>query len=235
MTEQLPTDMDFDALYRGEQPSEDLQLDCVPWDIGAPQPAIVALEEGGTLRGSILDIGCGLGDNALFLAERGHRVTGVDGSPTALGKAREKAGARGLDARFVQADATTLEGVEPGFDTVLDSALFHCLVPEQRSAYAEAIHRVTNPGAVLHLICFGGEDPGATLEPVSKEELHAALDARWDITSIEPASYSSGFTRDTISKVREITETIGIEPEKLSYDEQGHAMLAMWQLRAVRR
>ncbi|HZP89453.1 MAG TPA: hypothetical protein VFC04_00470, partial [Actinomycetota bacterium] len=42
------------------------------WDIGRPQPAVVRLEEAGEITGSVIDLGCGTGENALFLASRGH-------------------------------------------------------------------------------------------------------------------------------------------------------------------
>jgi SAM-dependent methyltransferase len=85
-------DFDFEALYQGDPPGEGLaSFDVIPWDIGEPQPAVVALERSGQLHGHILDAGCGLGDNALFLAECGYRVTGFDAAPTAITRARERA------------------------------------------------------------------------------------------------------------------------------------------------
>ncbi|MGZ4914859.1 MAG: class I SAM-dependent methyltransferase [Halobacteriota archaeon] len=52
-----------------------------PWDIGHPQREFVQLEEADEIKGSVLDVGCGTGENALYLAERGHEVWGVDFSP----------------------------------------------------------------------------------------------------------------------------------------------------------
>src|SRR5437868_11047272 len=67
-----------------------------PWDIEGPQPAFVGLADSGKITGTVLDIGCGTGENALFLTERGHAVLGVDLSGTAIRRAREKAAQRGL-------------------------------------------------------------------------------------------------------------------------------------------
>lgn len=67
-----------------------------PWDIGRPQPAIVRLAERGAINGAVLDVGCGTGENALYLAGLGLEVTGVDAAPTAIASAREKAAARGI-------------------------------------------------------------------------------------------------------------------------------------------
>jgi SAM-dependent methyltransferase len=155
----LIEDFDFEALYQGDPPREGLaSFDVIPWDIGEPQPAIVALEHSGQLHGDILDAGCGLGDNALFLAERGYRVTGFDAAPTAITRARQRAEDRRVTPEFIQANATRLDGFEQRFTTVLDSALYHCLGEHQRTAYASALHRVIRPGAQLHLFCFADTD-----------------------------------------------------------------------------
>src|SRR5207302_11255421 len=56
-----------------------------PWDIGRPQPAFVELVQAGELnKGRVLDVGCGTGENALYLAERGFSVAGVDLSTRAI-------------------------------------------------------------------------------------------------------------------------------------------------------
>jgi 2-polyprenyl-3-methyl-5-hydroxy-6-metoxy-1,4-benzoquinol methylase len=62
-----------------------------PWDIGQPQPAIVRLASKGVFAGSVLDAGCGLGENTLHFASRGLSVLGVDVAETALAIARNKA------------------------------------------------------------------------------------------------------------------------------------------------
>src|SRR5436309_14585667 len=98
-----------------------------PWDIGAPQPAFVALAEGGAIRGAVLDAGCGTGENALLCAARGHEVVGVDMVPKAIEAARDKAASRGLAARatFLVHDALELGSLQRRFDTIIDSGLFH--------------------------------------------------------------------------------------------------------------
>jgi SAM-dependent methyltransferase len=67
---------------------ESYRLGSPPWDIGAPQPEIVRLAAEGRIVGDVLDLGCGTGENALHLASLGHRVVGLDGSPTAIEAAR---------------------------------------------------------------------------------------------------------------------------------------------------
>ncbi|MEW2549853.1 class I SAM-dependent methyltransferase [Streptomyces sp. NPDC047002] len=138
----------FDAVYRGESPFGERP----PWDIGAPQPAYVALEKAGLVRGTVLDAGCGTGEDALHLAGKGYAVTGLDLSPTAISLARDKAAARGLGAVFEVADALDLKGYEGCFDTVIDSGLAHTFEGDTLRAYAAALHRACPPGAVVHIL-----------------------------------------------------------------------------------
>ena len=76
---------DFGALYRGESPAEGVPaMPTPPWDTKAPKENVVVWQNAGLIHGDVLDIGCGLGDNAVYLAQQGHPVTGLDISPTAL-------------------------------------------------------------------------------------------------------------------------------------------------------
>ena len=138
----------FDKLYRGEPTFEGGPKPTgIPWDVGQAQPRLMELEALGGISGEVLDIGCGLGDNAIFLASRGYSVTGLDGSAAAIEEARGRAAAAGVQVRFEVADATNLTGYDGRFDTVVDSALYHCLDDVGRQAYAAGLHRATRLGA----------------------------------------------------------------------------------------
>ena len=188
--------MDFDALYRGESPGEGMPpMTTPPWDTKAPNENVITWQEGGLVRGDVLDVGCGFGDNAIYLAENGHNVTGLDISPTALITAERRAKDAGVDVKFAVADSTKLEGYTDAFDTVIDSGMFHCLDDDGRRSYAAAVHRATRPGASLLLSCFSDANPVGEEWPrpaVSEETLRDVLGgAGWDIASLEAAMVRS--------------------------------------------
>jgi SAM-dependent methyltransferase len=185
--------MDFDALYRGESPGEGMPpIATPPWDTKAPNENVIGWQTGGWVHGDVLDVGCGLGDNAVYLAKNGHTVTGLDISPTALITAEQRAKDAGVDVKFAVADSTKLDGYTDAFDTVIDSGMFHCLDDEGRRRYAVAVHRATRPGATLLLSCFSDANPVGEEWPrpaVSEETLRDVLGgAGWDIASLEPAT-----------------------------------------------
>ena len=173
----------------------------IPWDVRQCQPRLKELEALGAITGEVLDIGCGLGDNAIYLASRGHTVTGLDSSPTGIEQARARAADAGVQVRFDVADATELAGYDGAFDTVVDSALYHCLDHPGRQAYAAALHRATKPEARLFIYCFSdGNVNGATapMDAVQESEIRRTLPAGgWRIDFLGPTTFignAAGFT-----------------------------------------
>ena len=150
-----------------------------PWDIGRPQKAFVDVAD--RITGSVLDAGCGTGENALFFAGRGHTVTGIDFLDEPITRAKQKAAERGLTATFLVMDALALKDLPEVFDSVIDSGLFHVFSDEDRRRYVEGLATVLKPGGRLFLLCFSDEEPG-TQGPrrVSQEEIDDAFAEGWD-------------------------------------------------------
>ena len=154
-----------------------------PWDLGRPQkPYIEVAHE---VTGSILDVGCGTGDNALFFAERGQRVTGIDFIDAPIDQAKRKAEERGIQADFLQMDALRLANWDRAFDSVIDCGLFHVLSDEDRLPYVAGLAHVTNPGGKVFLMCFSDKEPGtAGPRRISEAEMREAFADGWTIESI---------------------------------------------------
>jgi SAM-dependent methyltransferase len=175
----LPPAERFAAYYAGRP----------PWDIGAPQPAFVAAAD--RIRGRVIDLGCGTGDLAIWLAGQGRTVTGVDFLAAPLAQARAKAAAEGVAVNFLQMDALAVGSIPERFDAAVDCGLFHTFDDAGRRAYVAALARLLEPGARLFVLCMADAEPG-THGPrrVSTAEIHAAFREGWDVESIEPAAFT---------------------------------------------
>jgi SAM-dependent methyltransferase len=175
----MTSGQDWDEAYAAERPP--------PWDIGRPQPAFTRLAERGLLGGRVLDAGCGTGEHALLAAAHGAQAVGVDVSPRAIARAREKAAARGLAARFEVGDALDFGSLGLTFGTVIDSGLFHVFDDGDRARYVTSLGAALEPGGTCYLMCFSDRQPG-DFGPrrVSRDELTAAFSDGWimdDITA----------------------------------------------------
>ncbi len=131
------------------------------WDVPIPEAlrAVLAEESARCSGGSALDLGCGAGQVALYLARRGLRVTAVDVSSLALLRARVRARRAGVRVRFARVDAfeRPLSAQGP-FGVVVDVGLFHGLELGQRATYAS--HMLQWLGRESALVLMGLR-PGA--------------------------------------------------------------------------
>ncbi|MFE6091611.1 class I SAM-dependent methyltransferase [Streptomyces massasporeus] len=136
----------------------------VPFFVARPDENLVSAVERGVLSGGrALDLGCGPGRNALYLAERGFDVDAVDLSSTAVDWARERARATGTEnVRFHQGDAFALAGgdLTGPYDLVYDSGCFHHLPPHRRVSYLALLEQLLAPGGLFGLTCFAAGTGG---------------------------------------------------------------------------
>ena len=166
--------------------------DNAPWDIGRPQPEIVALADAGEIVGRVLDAGCGTGEQALFLAGRGHDALGIDGAEAAVARARRKARDRRLLTRFMVWDVLDLERLGETFDTVVDVGLFHVFDDDERARYIAALESVTAPDGRVFVMCFSDREPGDWgPRRVTRAEIRDAFAGGWRVEWIRPATFDT--------------------------------------------
>ncbi|MCS7220002.1 MAG: methyltransferase domain-containing protein [Anaerolineae bacterium] len=145
-----------------------------PWDTNITPPEVIEVIEGGVVpSGRAVDLGCGTGTNAIYLARHGFEVIGVDSAILAIVRARRKARRAGVRARFHLGLVTRLDFLPWRADFALDIGCLHGLWPADRPAYAAALARAVRPGGHYLLYAWGyrgwaGLDPpevAALFEP----------------------------------------------------------------------
>ena len=123
------------------------------WEPVAVPEELVELAASGRVPagGTCLDVGCGAGLEALYLAWEGYRVIGVDSSEPALEVARERVAAAGIEVDLRRGSAFDLPVPSASIDLALDRGCFHCIDREDRPDYAREIDRVLRPGGLFLL------------------------------------------------------------------------------------
>src|SRR6185503_6393398 len=173
-----PTISRFDDAYKTRT---------APWVIGAPQPAIVELQRAGWIHSKVLDVGCGTGEHTILLTRLGYDVLGIDFAPHAVEQARANGAEKGVDARFEVADAMNL-GDEPGYQTIVDSALFHIFDGADRVRYVNSLHAAVRPGGLVHVLALS--DAGRGFGPqVGETDIREAFGDDWVLEALDSTTY----------------------------------------------
>jgi 2-polyprenyl-3-methyl-5-hydroxy-6-metoxy-1,4-benzoquinol methylase len=124
-----------------------------PWDTNITPPEVNAFLEKAP-SGHALDIGCGTGTNAVAMAKRGWRVTGIDFAASAIHRARRKASDEKLAIDFRWGDVADLGALEGPFDYALDIGCLHSLDVVKRVPYADGLKQVLRPGGIYMLYAW---------------------------------------------------------------------------------
>lgn len=124
-----------------------------PWDTGLSPPELIRYIECHP-PGRALDLGCGTGTNAIFLAKNGWQVTGVDFARRALRIARSKAKTTGVQIDFRYADVSRLNRLSGKFDLVLDIGCFHALTPSAKTRYLANLDQLLSVEGVFMIYTF---------------------------------------------------------------------------------
>jgi cyclopropane fatty-acyl-phospholipid synthase-like methyltransferase len=183
----------MESIYR------ELPLDQIPWNFEEPPHLLVDLVQTRRIAPcDAVDIGCGCGNYAVWLAAQGFRMTGIDISSAAIALAGQLARERGVECRFVEGDVTEdVTRHEGAFDLGYDWEVLHHVFPENREAYVNNVHRMLRPRATHLSVCFSEEDPdfrgtgkyrqtplGTTLYCSSEEEIDRLFSQKFQILEL---------------------------------------------------
>ncbi len=183
--------MDWDAIYREGTPS---------WETGIPAGELVRFIDSKRIgRGSVLDVGCGTGADAVYMVRRGLEVTAVDSSPTAIERARVRAERDDALPRFVLADFFEFASIAGTFDFVYDAGFYHYVRTVALDRYLDGLWRVTRPGSYyMTFAAAPGEKHEGGPPAVSKRQLTNELGRLFEVVRLEQFRMLSPIAKDGI-------------------------------------
>lgn len=146
----------FKHAYSSKPPSQH------EWTAGTASPEIIKLVWDGVIApgARVLDVGCGIGSESVFMAARGMRVTAIDISPSAIETGKKLAAAYSVEVDFRCADALALPCADSEFDVYCDQGCFHHMADDERPRYVSELSRVLKPGGMFVLRSFSDKIPG---------------------------------------------------------------------------
>ena len=157
-----------------------------PWDSGRPSNELIRVVEAEHINPCrAIELGCGTGTNAVWLAQHGFDVTAVDLVPLAIEQAIDRAAKAGVKIRFLSLDLLSLPDLGAPFDFLFDRGCYHAVRRENATGYLDAIDRLLRPGATALILAGNAKEP---LDPgppvVSEDELRSELGSRFEIVAL---------------------------------------------------
>lgn len=165
-----------------------------PWDSGLPSEGLSGFLQKHCLKPSrVLELGCGTGTNAIFLAKAGFTVTAVDLSEAALQQARKKATQAEVSINFVQADVTALPDIGPPFPFVFDRGTYHVVRTINLKGLQNTLERVVESGGIYLVLAGNANEIGPPEKGpprVTASELCTDLEYdKFDLISLEETHF----------------------------------------------
>ena len=171
--------IDWDVHYKSGQP---------PWENGMPSEELRrVIGEQKLLPGRVIELGCGTGINAVWLAQQGFDVTAIDFNALAIEKAGRRAEKANASVRFVLADVLDLPKEFGTFPFFFDRGCYHAVRRNDVAAYLRTLQQITAPGSIGLVLTGNARDPhepGKGPPVVSAEEIHAELGSAFEILQL---------------------------------------------------
>jgi SAM-dependent methyltransferase len=183
-------------------------LEQIPWNSETPPDLLVELVDSAKIQPcKAIDLGCGAGNYAVYLAARGFEVTGVDFSPTAIAIAKQNAERKGLKCNFFVANLLDwLPEINQTWDFAYDWGLLHHISGRHRKKYVSNVFRILNPRSKYLSVCFSENDTafggsgkyrktplGSTLYFSTQEELSGLFGLYFRIIDLRTVEISGKF------------------------------------------
>lgn len=139
---------------------KNMAIDDIPWNFKTPPDVLENLVRTGKITPcKTIDLGCGTGNYAIYLAGEGFDVTAVDISSSAIKIAKNNASQKGIDCNFIVADILgDLKQIQSTFNFAYDWELLHHIFPSDREKYIPNVYRLLNPGGQYLSVCFSEEN-----------------------------------------------------------------------------
>lgn len=162
------------------------------WDPGRPASDLrEAVESGALPVGRALELGCGSGINAIYLAQHGFEVTALDVAPTALRQAEQLAKEAGVEIRWVLADAAAPPEMEP-FDFIFDRGCYHHVRHQDAAGYVSGLRRLTRPGAKVMILAANANETQRGGPPrIHEHELRADFSQDFNFQWLKETRFDS--------------------------------------------
>jgi len=168
-----------------------------PWDSGVTPPELKEIIEGPDARapGKALDLGCGTGTNAIYMAQHGWEVTAIDFVPRAIAMAKAKAAAAKVAPSLIRGDVTRLDdlGVGGGYTLVFDLGCLHSIPQARRDAYAAGVTKAAAPGADFLVWGFYARPSPVINARLTEEEVEQLFSKAWEIVRVWGGEQSDRF------------------------------------------
>lgn len=166
----------WDRAYRGGQ---------VPgWDVGRPDSILREVVQAKIITpGRTVELGCGTGTNAVYLAQQGFEVSAIDIAPTALALAEKKAAAAGVKVRWLLADVLSPPRLEPA-DFIFDRGCYHGVRQSNAAGYVAALARLSRPGTRVLILAGNANElrsggPPRVAEEQLRKDFSADFEFEW--------------------------------------------------------
>jgi SAM-dependent methyltransferase len=166
-----------------------------PWDTGRPDVNLIKMvKEGPIATGKALEVGCGYGHNALWMARHGFTVTGLDLSGIAVDKATQNASEATLDCTFLKADFLTTVVAGGPFNFAFDRGCFHTSdLPDEATQFAKRIADHLETKGLWLTLAGSADDPPRDHGPprLSANDITSTVEPFFEILSLTSGHFDS--------------------------------------------